>query len=353
MPQHAAGRYVSDGCVVRPLFMCCRTFLHTLLHDTSASVRNSIETESKMKTFTTGCALALLGLTCTVAVAQDTTNKKAETPKQQRLERAEARAERVRNADEEKLKKHSDKAVAEYFAGKLMLMDQSTIQLAKLAEERSTNVKVKEFAKMLIDEHTKCSEKLRESAPDVVGITELDSVVITRAAGYRGNPDSDDKANTVDKPAQAATNPERNSDGSEKLVGDAPTDTDEGDGKKRVRTANEMTALHRVLAIDREATRNYIQSSSDMLEKYQGQDFDMGFLGFTIGSHTWALAELKALDSVGDEKFQKLIRDASMKVEQHLTKAQELSKEFENEYTQRGNAARPATSTGTPPVPEK
>ena len=307
-----------------------------------------------MKTFTTGCALALLGLACTVAVAQDTTNKKAETPKQQqRLKRAEARAERARNADEEKLKRHSDKAVAEYFAGKLMLMDQSTIQLAKLAEERATNVKVKEFAKMLIDEHTKCSEKLRESTPCIARITELDSVVITRTAGYRGNPDSDDKANPVDKPAQAATNPERNSDAAEKSDGDVATDTNEEDGKKRVRAANEMTALHRVLAIDRQATRNYIQSSSDMLGKYQGQDFDMGFLGFTIGSHTWAVAELKALDSVGDEKFQKLITEATMKVEQHLTKAQELSKEFENESAQRGNAARPETSTGTPPVPEK
>lgn len=302
-----------------------------------------------MKKFTTGCALALLGLASTVAVAQDTTEKKAESPKQHRLERAEARVDRIRNADEEKLDRRSDKAVSEYYAGKLMLMDQSTIQLAKLAEERSTNAQIKEFAKMLIEEHTKCSEKLRESAPDVVEITEVDSLVVTRAAGYRGSPDSNDKTNTVDKPDQPATNPEQKADVSEKPVGDP----NERDVKKRARTAHEMSTLHQVLAIDREATRNYMQSSSDMLEKYQGQDFDMGFLGFTIGSHTWALAELKALDSVGDEKFQKLIADATMKVEQHLSKAQELSKEFENEYAQRGNATRPATSTGTAPVPEK
>lgn len=305
-----------------------------------------------MKVFRQGIALALIGLACTAAIAQDTKGKGKETPAQKRANRTEARADRD-STDEGTALKQDDKAIAEYFAGKLMLMDQSTIQLAQLAEERSTNEKVKQFAKMLVEEHTKCSEKLRESAPGVVSVTELQSEGTTRTAGFRGTTDADDKADAVDNPAKAARNPARNPDGSERLIGNGPVDKDREDGSSRTQTAQAMTPLHRILTIDRQATENYIQSTTEMLSRYQGQEFDMGFLGFTIGSHTWALAELKAMDSVGDEKFQKLINDATTKVEQHMMKAEELSKELGADSAQKGNTTRPTTSNGNAPSPEK
>jgi putative membrane protein len=299
-----------------------------------------------MKVFTQGIALTLMVLACAVAIAQDTKDKETQTPAQRRADRVEARADARadRAATDKPAMKNVDKTVAEYFAGKLLLMDQSTIQLAQLAEERSTNEKVKQFAQMLVDEHTKCSEKLRESAPAVVAVTELQSKGITRAAGFRGTIDPDDKSDAIDDPAKASKNP----DASERLTEDETANTNREDVRKRLRP----TAEHQILAIDRQATENYIVASTEMLEKLQGQDFDMGFLGFTIGSHTWALAELKAMDSVGDEKLQKHISDATKGVEKHLMKALELSKEFESDSAQRDNTTRPAKATESAPVPK-
>ena len=305
-----------------------------------------------MKVFRQGIALALMGLACTAAIAQDTKIKGKETPAQKRADRAEARADRL-STDAGADLKHDDKAIAEYFAGKLMLMDQSTIQLAQLAETKSMNEKVKQFAKMLVEEHTKCSEKLRESAPGVVSVTELHSAGITHAAGFRGIVDADDKTDTVDDPAKGERNPGRKPDGAERLSGIDPTDKDRADDNKRHHVEHAMAPLHRILQIDRQATENYVQSTTEVLSRYQGQEFDMGFLGFTIGSHTWALAELKAMDSVGDEKFQKLINDATTKVEQHMMKAEELSKELGADSAQKGNTTRPTTSNGNAPSPEK
>ena len=304
-----------------------------------------------MKVFRQGIALALIGLACTAAIAQDTKGKGKETPAQKRANRTEARADRD-STDKGAALKQEDEAIAEYFAGKLMLMDQSTIQLAQLAGERSTNEKVKQFAKMLVEEHTKCSEKLRESAPGVVSVTELHSAGITHAAGFRGATEADDKADTVDNPAKSARNPARNPDGSERLIGNGPVDKHREDGSNRTQTAHAMTPLHRILTIDRQATENYIQSTTEMLSKYQGQEFDMGFLGFTIGSHTWALAELRAMDSVGDEKFQKLISDATVKVEQHMMKAEELSTSLGADSAARGNSTSPETATDDAPEPK-
>jgi len=305
-----------------------------------------------MKVLRQGIALALIGLACITAIAQETKNKGKETPAQKRADRAEARADR-RDSEASEESKQDDKAIAEYFAGKLILMDQSTIQLAQLAEERSTNEKVKQFARMLVEEHTKCREMLRESAPGVVGITELHSAEITQEAGFRGATDADKKAHPVDTPAKGKRNPTRNSDDAEPLTGNDPADKDRADDSKHHRAAHVMTPLHRILNIDRQATENYVQSTTEMLSKYQGQEFDMGFLGFTIGSHTWALAELKAMDSVGDEKFQKLISDATTTGEQHMMKAEELSNELGADSAQKGDTTRPTTLDGDAPSTEK
>jgi predicted outer membrane protein len=305
-----------------------------------------------MKKFSTGCAIAMLSAACSLAAAQDSSDKNVEKGAEQRNNRQQNRAENAQR-DEHKPKTLADKMVTDYFAGKMMLMDQSTIELAKLAEQHSSNPQVKEFAKMLVDEHTKCHQKLQECAPDVVGVTNLKTTTVHQTAGFRGTTDADDqnKEDAIDNPAKAAKNPARKPDGSEQIVGNGPVDPDGVDRHKRMHGVA-MTPVHQILAIDRQATDNYIQSTTEMLQKYEGQDFDMGFLGFTIGSHTWAVAELKAMDSVGDEKFQKLISDATTKTEQHLMKAQELSEGLEKDLAGFGEVVRPEQSVEKAPVPK-
>ena len=303
-----------------------------------------------MKTFSTGVAIALLIAACSLAAAQESANKNAEKAAEQRTIRQEKRAEKAKDRERGKTT-HADKAVTEYFAGKMMLMDQSTIELAKMAEQRSSNPQVKQFAKMLVDEHTKCRQKLEKRAPEVVALTDLNNAAISKTAGYHGAENDDKEADAIDNPAKAAKDPARNKDGTERLVGNGPVDPDGVDAHSRMH-GNAMNPTHRILAIDRQATNNYIQSTTEMLAKFDGNDFDMGFLGFTIGSHTWALSELKAMSSVGDEEFQKLISDATVKTEQHLIKAQELSKEFEKAFAQRGNAPQPTATVGQAPVPK-
>ena len=225
--------------------------------------------------------------------------------------------------------------------------------MAQLAEQRSTNEKVKQFAKMLVEEHTKCSEKLRESAPGLDAVTTLQGAGITRTVGFRSTTDADDKSDAIDNPAKGDRNARRNADEAERLAGNGPTDKDGAEGNKDTQTAHAMTPMHRILTIERQATENYVQSTTEMLNKYQGGEFDMGFIGFTIGSNTWALAELNAMESVADEKFQKCISDATTKVEQHLMKAEELSKELGADFAQRDSTTPGTTSNENAPVPAK
>jgi predicted outer membrane protein len=83
--------------------------------------------------------------------------------------------------------------------------------------------------------------------------------------------------------------------------------------------------------INHKACENHRQMAKQMLESYQGQDFDMAFLGMQIGQHAWLLSELKALDGVGSPEFQEIIVGARQNVEQHLQQAKALSKKFEDD----------------------
>ncbi len=188
----------------------------------------------------------------------------------------------------------AEQLLVQCLAGKLMLMNQSTIQMSEMVEQRASSEEVQQFAQMLAKSHEQLNEELRGIAPEVAASTKLESGE-QRTAAFRGTSNRDNSA-----------------------------------GEK----TGEAGLVLRLLELERDATRNYIQSSSQMLQRYQGQDFDMGFLGFQIRAHTWALAELQAMEGTGDEKFQQIIKTATSKAEQHLQQARELAKQFEDDRRQ-------------------
>ena len=156
-----------------------------------------------MRMFSTGFGITLLTVACSLSNAQEPANRNDDgKDADQRSERQERRAERAKKREQGKMT-HADKVVSDYFAGRLMLMDQSTIELARMAEERTSNPQVRQFAESLVNEHTECRQKLQERAPSVVDITDLKNLVITRKAGYRGDKNSDDESDAVDYPARS------------------------------------------------------------------------------------------------------------------------------------------------------
>lgn len=68
-----------------------------------------------------------------------------------------------------------------------------------------------------------------------------------------------------------------------------------------------------------------------MLGEYQGQDFNMAFLGQQCVAHTMMLAELKAIESEGPQEMRSVAQEAKTKVEQHLEKVKQLAKKLEDD----------------------
>ena len=185
--------------------------------------------------------------------------------------------------------------LAAYFADKILLANHCEKELSKIAKDRSQNAEVKQFAQTLIDDHMQLDQQLATIAPQAVARFAAQNQ--TRAEG---------------EPVQVLTSAEE-------------------------RAGHDL--LTQLCAINHRAAKKNLALSKQMLEQYQGQDFDMAFLGMQIGGHAWLLSELEALEGVGSSEFQKLVASTSKQVEEHLERAQALSKKFEDDRDNtRGNA---------------
>ncbi len=245
---------------------------------------------------TAGCGTALCLPSLVMAQEQEVAPRGVQAPRQ--AQPAES-APPGQNQDAQQL--------TEYFADQLMLANQGEIELSKIAQQRSTNNEVKQFAKMLIDDHTQLDAKLQQVAPKA-------------AANF-----AERRRVATEFGARIA-----------KSLRDRVTDrAAPGEDRVQIRTAareaGEHDAFTRLCQINHTAARNHREMSKRLLEQYQGQDFDMAFLGMQIGGHSWLLSELQALSGVGTPEFQEIVTSARQSVEHHLEQAKALSKKLEDD----------------------
>lgn len=214
-----------------------------------------------------------------------------------------------------------EQQLTNYFADKLMLANQAEIEASQLAAQKSSNEEVKQFAESLIKDHQQLDEKLKQLAPEAAasfaqhGGRARDGRLAERLAGRL-------EENRGDRPAAEAR-------------GERPAADARGDRPTQIRTAARDMIAHEMLTklckINHEACQNHREMCKQMLEQYQGQDFDMAFLGMQIGQHAALLSELKAIHNVGTPEFQQLVDHTTQKVEQHLQQAKTLAKKLEDD----------------------
>jgi predicted outer membrane protein len=187
----------------------------------------------------------------------------------------------------------SDAVSHEKVAAWLILGNQAEIELANLALEKSQNEQVREFAQEMVKDHTQFANKLKKFIPGSVA-------------------QSDD-----------ANRPQREA----------------------------VAAKHHggMMELGRKAAELKLSMTKQMLSKYEGQDFDMGYLGQQLIAHTEMIACLTAAQGIGPEEFQQTLGEGLTTTKQHLQHAHQLAAKLENkEYGdgQRREAARPDLRQG-------
>lgn len=175
-----------------------------------------------------------------------------------------------------------------------ILSNQAEVELGNLALEKSQNEQVREFAQMMVKDHTAAIAKLQKFA----------------GSGNQAAPQT------------GAVRP-RNTTGARQQANSGH------DG---------MMDFHR------KSCQLELAMTKQMLSRYEGQDFDMGYLGQQMVAHTKMLACLTTAKDYGPEDFQKTIEEAITTTREHMQHGQQIAAKFEDkEYGEgpRRESARP------------
>ncbi len=201
------------------------------------------------------------------------------------------------------------------YAGKLFLANQCTIELSRIAEEKSTNDDVKQFAEKLGQAHQQLNEKLRSLAPNeiVSAFPKNDDDGSNRDSALTGNNSVVDQRQ-IDEAGQVPSS-------GRTTVGRASYDTPTG------------SIVQKLAQIEHQAAKNGLESVKRMLTESSEQEFDMGFVGIEIASQTQMLAQLEAIKDVGSDELQQIVSSATQSVSSHLEEARKLARKLADERT--------------------
>ena len=239
--------------------------------------------------------------------------------------------------------------VQAYFAAKMILCNQGIVELSQLAREESNSDEVKQFAQKLAEGHSELNAKLQEAVPQAAQLAGIEGEIQQRSAGFRGGSEQGrtdripvEQPRLDEQPAQ----PEQRENLQPQRRPDRPAERTQRGERQTDRPARQDRAgaqvqrgsldgpLGIILNIETQAAENQVEASKKLLERYEGQDFDMAFLGLQIGAHSTALAELKALENFGDQQFQEVVAEARHKMEEHLKEAKKLADQHEDREEQ-------------------
>jgi len=199
--------------------------------------------------------------------------------------------------------------LSRHLATGLLLENQVEVALAQFAKERLKSDEAKKFADMLIKDHQDAASKLQRIVPQ-------QTTVFFRGAGEGGEAASDEpgqRRSTVGQPGQQGQ-------ASQTAGAGGQYGQPGGQGAPDVMTAFQQKCAEECFKL-----------TSKELSEHEGAEFDQCYVGSQIGSHIAMLAQLKAAQQFASPELQPIIQESQQVAEQHLDKAKELAKAWQQE----------------------
>jgi predicted outer membrane protein len=251
----------------------------------------------------------------------------------------------------------ASQAIDQFFANCLLIHNQGEVELSELAQQKSENPQVKQFAEQMIQDHRQMIQQLQQIASAQAGsrasatsATETD----TRSdAGAVASGRRDTDISTEGTPGTTA----------------APSDTDAAQASPRS-TASDLPGssaassttsetglsaagatgsgvVMQLAAIDTQIAQRMLQMTKDELQQKSGAEFDKCYIGSAIPAHVQALAALEVLGQQSQGQLAQLAQQARPKVQQHLDHAKELMQQLEGQSSGQSDAQAERSSSRT------
>lgn len=176
---------------------------------------------------------------------------------------------------------HTDQQLAAW----LLVDNRGEIALAQLAQEKTSNSEVRDFAQHLIDDHSKMVEKLEQFA------------------GTRRRTRGNDNRTATNRRPQTAT-------------------AEYAGGQGRSSAGLNFVRLKQQLG------QQCLASSKQELEQKDGNEFDECYIGMQIAKHMEMIDTLKVFSHYASENLDQVIEEGEDTSQEHLDHAKKLIKEL-------------------------
>jgi predicted outer membrane protein len=224
--------------------------------------------------------------------------------------------------------------------------NESEIRISEAAQQKAQNEQVKQFAQMMVDEHTKLGQKLQQAANQ--GGEELqrgteNNAIEERIRNRRNTRENETNANENERNQNSPQNNDNaNDDQNVSFLQNEDPNARPGQGRLRDaarnaelqgdaaggnmrRGSNPGVELH--AQIKEACTQAFLQE----LQSKNGAEFDKCYMGQQILAHQDTLATLKVISQQASPELKQTLQQAQQSTQQHLQKAKDVMKQIENE----------------------
>lgn len=263
--------------------------------------------------------IVLIAFVCAPALAmaqQDSKPKRDAQEPQQQQQRPEKQSTDRDSRPKDANNESGRTLTAQGFAQQVTLAGMKEIQLARLAQERAENSKVKQLASRLESDHKQANEELRRIAEGKGYSLPATNTVESwfgadSKAGTRGSGDVDRVAGTTKDAAavtDAAPTPDR---------GTATSDVDKyGRSPKEAGEKDDWTA------------RSKHMEDCKRLKMLSGKEFDREYVQMSIAAHKKSIEKFeRASQYLDDAELKNFASTTLPKLREHLAEAQRLAPE--------------------------
>jgi predicted outer membrane protein len=203
------------------------------------------------------------------------------------------------------------------------------IQLGQFASQKAQHPQVKEFAQKMVQEHRQALEKLQP----YLRSDQWDELSAEQDSAARAGQDRPGQARPGAQDAAARANPQDGQPGRQ------PGAQGEAHGQQ-------------IAQVYRDAARNCLTRTKELLSEKQGADFDKCYIGGQVMAHIGMLAKLEAAQGHVSPEFQQINRQLAQTTEQHFKEAQSIAQAIEQSgQPGRQPARQPGLQPGAPREP--
>ena len=191
------------------------------------------------------------------------------------------------------------------------IANQEEVAIAKMAADKAKSKDVKEFAKMLADDHQGFLKKLQRFAPE--------AQETLQAASSQPNPSRVQPVGGAAQPQAQAAQP--------------------GQPIQQVAAQTDGTQVD-VIQLHREVAQQCLADAKKKMGEMDGDKFDICFIGHQIAKHEEMKTKLTVFQRHASGEFAQLLATGLQTTETHLKKAEDIMKDLDHGHHQDKNAQR-------------